>query len=190
MSDNTFLVLDCESGGIGDISLLSAHFAVCDSDWNVADELSLLLKPKEVDETGSTIYKVTAAALDINKINLIEHDKIAVTKAAAGMQLREFLWKYKPREGWLLPVGKNVWGDVAWTHEHILGKGEWSKSVSHKLYELNAVLKYLKRKGKIDPTAPESLEELAKFIGFDFVAHTADGDVHATIAVMKWLETL
>src|ERR1019366_8145325 len=120
MSDR-FLVFDCESGGIGaEISLLSAHFAVCDTDWDIIDELSLLLKPKEVDETGSTIYKVTASALGINKIDLIAHDKVAITKAAAGQQLRDFLWKYKPKEGWLVPVGKNVWGDVDWVNEHIL----------------------------------------------------------------------
>jgi hypothetical protein len=190
MSDR-FLVFDCESGGIGDdISLLSAHFAICDNEWNIVDELTILLKPKEVDDTGSTIYKVTASALGINKINLIEHDKVAVTKAVAGQQLREFLWKYKPSEGWLVPVGKNVWGDVAWVNEHILGNGEWRKYVSHKLYEMNALVKFLKRKGKIPADAPESLEAFGKLIGFEFAAHTADGDVHANIAAMKYLESL
>ena len=190
MSDR-FLVFDCESGGIGaEISLLSAHFAVCDTDWDIIDELSLLLKPKEVDETGSTIYKVTASALGINKIDLIAHDKVAITKAAAGQQLRDFLWKYKPKEGWLVPVGKNVWGDVDWVNEHILNNGEWRKYVSHRLYDINPVIKLLKRKGKIPADAKETLEELAKLIGFNFVAHTADGDVRATIAAMKYLESL
>jgi hypothetical protein len=191
MSTPTFLAFDCESGGIGeDISLLTAHFAVCDAEWNVIDELAIFLKPKEVDDTGSTIYHVTAAALDINKIDLIAHDKVAVTKAVAGAQLREFLWKYKPKVGWLTPVGKNVWGDVAWVNEHILGSGEWRKCVSHKLYEMNAVIKFLKRKGKIAEDQPESLEELAKLIDFPFVPHTADGDTRAGIAVMKYLENL
>jgi oligoribonuclease (3'-5' exoribonuclease) len=191
MSEPVFLGLDCESGGIGeDISLLSAHFAVCDAKWNIIDELLLLLKPKEVDETGSTIYRVTAAALGINHINLIEHDKVAVTKAQAGTQLRDFLWKYKRANGWLTPMGKNVGGDIKWVNNHILGAPEWSKYVSYRTYDITTVTAFLKRKGKLAEDAPESLELLAKWIGFDFVPHTADGDNRAGIAVMKYLEGL
>jgi hypothetical protein len=186
-----FLVLDCESGGIGkDISLLTAHFAICDDDWTIIDELPLAIKPKEVDETGSTIYKITASALEINKIDLIEHDKIAVTKAVAGQKLRDFLWKYKPKDGWLIVVGKNVQGDVDWINEHVLGNGEWRKYVSYKVYEMNTVIRLLKRKGKLPLDTPESLEELVKKLGFKFEAHTAQGDVHATVFGMQYLESL
>lgn len=191
MSDPVFLALDCESGGIGpEISLLTAHFAVCDAQWNIIDELALNLKPKEVDETGSTVYRVTAAALEINKINLIEHNKIAVTKAEAGQKLREFLWKYRLQKGWLMPMGKNVGGDIDWVNEHILGNGEWRKYVSHRTYDITSLITYVKRIGKLAPDAPESLEGLAKYIGFDFVPHTADGDNRAGIAVIKYLESL
>ena len=190
-SNPCFLCLDCESGGIGpDISLLSAHFAVCDENWNIIDELTLLLKPKEVDETGSTIYRVTAAALSINKINLVEHEKVAVTKSEAGQKLREFLWKYKPKEGWLVPVGKNVGGDIAWVNNNILGAGEWRKYVSYRTYDITSVLHFVKRSGKLSKDAPESLEDLAKYINFSFVPHTADGDTRASIAVMRYLENL
>jgi len=191
MSKPVFLPFDCESGGIGkDISLLTAHFAVCDAKWNIIDELSLFLKPKEIDETGSAIYKVTAAALEINHIDIIKHDKHAVTKADAGQKLREFLWKYKPTEDWLIPVGKNIEGDIKWTNEHILGPNEWRKYVSYRTYDITSVIRYVKRIGKLPQDVPESLEGLAKYIGVNFVPHTADGDTLATIAVMKHLEEL
>jgi hypothetical protein len=191
VNDTTFLPFDCESGGIGEeISLLTAHFAVCDAGWNIIDELSLALKPKEIDETGSAIYKVTAAALEINKIELIAHNKIAITKAEAGQQLRAFLWKYKPKEGWLVPMGKNIQGDIDWVNHHILGANEWRKYVSYKTYDLTSLITFLKRTGKLPQDAPESLEGMAKFIGFNFVPHTADGDTHAGIAVCSYLETL
>jgi hypothetical protein len=191
VNDAAFLAFDCESGGIGEeISLLTAHFAVCDARWNIIDELSLALKPKEVDDTGSAIYRVTAAALDINKIELIRHDKVATTKAEAGQLLRSFLWKYKPKEGWLMPMGKNIEGDVKWVNQHILGVNEWRKSVSYRTYDLTSLITYCKRMGKLAPDAPESLEGLAKFIGFNFIPHTADGDTHAGIAVCQYLESL
>src|ERR1039457_5475875 len=123
MREALYLPFDCESGGIGtDICLLSVHFAVCDKELNVIDELNLLLKPKEVDDTGSTIYHVTASALAINNINLIEHDKVALHASAAGQELRNFLWKYSDNgKIKLMPVGKNIGGDVKWVNDHLLG---------------------------------------------------------------------
>jgi hypothetical protein len=163
---------------------------VCDSKWNVIDELPILLKPKEVDDTGSTIYRVTASALAINNINLIEHDKVALTKDAAGGMLREFLWKYKPTKGWLMPMGKNVKGDIDWVNEHLLGKKEWGKIVSYRVYDITTMITMAKRAGKLAADAPEGLCELATFLGFKFVPHTADGDVHAGIHVTKHIENL
>lgn len=191
MSNAVYLPFDCESGGIGaEISLLTAHFAVCDQDFNVIDELALAVKPKEVDETGSTIYRVTAAALSINGINLIDHDKVAVTKEQAGQMLREFLWKYKPQKGFLIPVGKNIGGDVDWVNNHILGEKEWRKFVSYRTYDITTLVHLLKRVGKLPLEAPESLEGLARFKGHNFIAHTARGDNMAGIEVVKWLESL
>jgi hypothetical protein len=192
MSDAVFLPFDCESGGIGeDISLLSAHFAACDKDFNVLDELNILLKPKEVDDTGSTLYRVTASALEINKINLIEHDKIAISKDIAGQELRNFLWKYSDNgKIKLVPVGKNIKGDVDWVNAHILGVKTWNQFVSYRLYDITTLVMYLKRKGKLPQDAPESLSGIANFMGLEFEAHTARGDNYAGIAVVKWLESL
>jgi hypothetical protein len=192
MFKQLFLALDCESGGIGkDISLLSTHFAVCDANWNIIDELPLLLKPKDVDDTGSTIYKVTASALAINHIDLIEHDKVAITASQAGQDLRNFLWKYSENgKIKLIPMGKNVSGDITWVNENLLGASAWRQFVSYRLYDLTPLIILLKRQGKLPEEAPESLSGLAEFLGINANWHTAKGDTDAGIEVIKRLESL
>jgi hypothetical protein len=192
MSEAAFLAFDCESGGIGDeVSLLSVYFAVCDKDWNVLDELDLLIKPNDKDETGSTLYKVTASALEINKIDLIKHDEVAITYSEAGQQVRNFLWKYSENgKIKLVPMGKNIKGDVDWINGSILGAKAWNQFVSYRLYDLTGLIIYLKRKGKLPANAPESLEGFATSIGISFQAHTAKGDTLAGIDVVKYLESL
>lgn len=191
-SEALFLPFDCESGGIGeDITLLTAHFAACDKDWNVVDELELALKPKEVDDTGCAIYKVTASALSINKIDLIKHDLVAVHASEAGQLLRQFLVKNSQNgKIKLQPMGKNIGGDVDWVTTHILGKKTWAQYVSYRHYDITTLITYLKRVGKLDRFAPESLEKLAEHLDIHADWHTAKGDNYAGIEVMKRLESL
>src|ERR1035437_5623029 len=159
MSEALYLPFDCESGGIGtDVSLLSVHFAACDKDFNIIDELNLLLKSKEVDDTGSTLYRVTASSLAINNINLIEHDKVALHPSKAGQELRQFLWRNSNcGKIKLMPVGKNIGGDVKWVNGHLLGAKTWSEFVSYRHYDITTIVTFLKRKGKLTHDAPESL---------------------------------
>ncbi len=191
MSEAIFLPFDCESGGIGDVSILSAHFAACDEDWNVVDELDLLIKPNDVDETGSTLYKVTASALSINHIDLIAHDQVALTYSHAGQALREFLVKNSQNgKIKLQPMGKNIGGDVDWITNNVLGKKTFNQYVSYRHYDITGVVTYLKRTGRLDRFAPESLEGLAKHFGIEAKWHTARGDNYAGIEVIRRLEDL
>lgn len=192
MSDAIFLPFDTETGGIGHkVSLLTAHFAACDAQWNVLDELELAMKPNESDNNGEAIYTVAAKALEINGINLTEHEKTAITYSNAGGKLREWLWKVSNNgKVKLVPMGKNVQFDVIKVTDNILGAKTWNQFVSYRMYDMTPLIIYLKRTGRLAPDAPESLEGLAKYINFDFTAHTAKGDNYAGIAVMKWLESL
>jgi hypothetical protein len=192
MNEAIFLPFDCESGGIGDeVCLLSVHFAACDEDWQVVDELDLLVKPNDTDETGSTLYKLTASALSINHIDLIAHDKVAMTYSQAGQVLREFLIKNSQNgKVKLQPMGKNIGGDVDWVTSHLLGKKTFNQYVSYRNYDITGVVTYLKRTGRLDQFAPESLEGLAKFFGIEANWHTARGDNYAGIKVIQRLEDL
>lgn len=186
MNDTLYLPLDCESGGFPEgVALLSTHMAICDVNFNIIDELELFTKPNDGH------YLVSAEALSVNKINLIEHDKIAITYSEAGQRLRNWLWKYtdngknKPQ-----PVGKNVGGDVKWITDNLLGVKTWNMFVSYRHYDITSIITYLKRKGRLPQDAPESLSGIAKYLGVEAEWHTARGDNLAGIEVVKKLESL
>jgi hypothetical protein len=186
MIDTLYLPFDCETGGLTkDSSLLTVHFAVCDYELNIIDELELFIKPNDGQ------YIVSAQALEINKINLIEHDKVALTYSQAGQDLRNFLWKYSENgKIKLVPVGKNVGFDVIKVTDNLLGMKTWNQFVSYRLYDITGIVMYLKRKGKLPPDAPDSLSGIAKFFGMEAEFHTAKGDNLVGIEVVKKLESL
>lgn len=186
MTKALYLPFDTETGGLGkEVALLSAHFAVCDAQWNLIDELDILSKPNDEQ------YIVTARALEINKINLIEHDKVALTYSEVGAKLRTFLWKYSDNgKVKLIPMGKNVGFDVTKVTDNYLGAKTWNQFVSYRQYDITTLVIYLKNIGKLPQDAPDSLEGLANYFDIPINAHTAKGDNMAGIAVVKRLETL
>lgn len=181
-----FLPFDTETGGLTEeSSLLTAHFAVCDKYFNVIDELDLLIKPNNGD------YVVNAEALEVNHIDLKQHDKLAITYSEAGAKLRDFLWKHsKNGKIKLQPVGKNVNFDINKVNSTILGSKTWNQFVSYRQYEITTVVTLLKRKGILPLNAPESLQGIAEFLGIKANWHTAKGDNMAGIEVIRRLEAL
>ena len=186
MNDTLYIPFDTETGGLTEgSSLLTAHFAVCDKDFNIIDELELLTKPNDGQ------YNVSAQALDVNKINLIEHDKVALSYSEAGQVLRNFLWKYSQNgKIKLIPVGKNVGFDVIKVTDNLLGMKTWNQFVSYRLYDITGIVIFLKRQGKLPQDAPDSLSGMAQFLGIQAEWHTAKGDNYAGIEVVKRLERL
>src|SRR6185437_1201091 len=114
-----YLAFDVESGGVtDDHSLLSVYFAVIDEDLKTLHgELDMLIKPDDGN------YVVTAGALVVNKIDLIEHDKVAIKESAAGTMLYNFLKTHAP-DGTtkLTPLGHNIAFDVQFIKKHLLNK--------------------------------------------------------------------
>lgn len=186
MSNALYLPFDTETGGLReDVALLSAHFAACDDKLNIIDELDLFMKPNDGH------YLVTARALEINKIKLIEHDQIALTYSEAGAKLRDFLWKHSMNgKVKLIPIGKNVGFDCLKVTNNILGAKTWNQFVSYRLYDITTMVIMLKRKKLLPMEAPDSLEELAHYFQVPIEAHTAKGDNLAGIEVVKRLEAL
>jgi hypothetical protein len=186
MIDTLYLPFDTETGGLTkDSSLLSVHFAVCDSDFNIIDELELFTKPNDGQ------YNVAAQALEVNGISLIEHDKVAKTYSEAGQELRNFLWKYSVNGKFkLVPVGKNIGFDVIKVTDNLLGMKTWNQFVSYRLYDITGLVMFLKRIGKLSQDAPDSLSGIAQYFGIEAEWHTARGDNLAGIEVVKKLEQL
>ena len=97
-----YLALDCETGGFEGTSLLSLYCGVYDESFTLLDELELFLRPKD------HIYNVTAEALAINKINLIEHEKKAIPYNEGGTLLYDFLKRNSTNIQIFIPEGVNI----------------------------------------------------------------------------------
>ena len=176
------IACDTETGGIyGDYSLLTAYFEVLDEQFNVLDSLDLAIKPQD------DMYHVTAEALAVNKINLIEHDKTAVPKSLAGQQLRNFLIKNSEMgKIKLVPLGHNVSYDLQTIYRELLNKREAERYLSYGSEDTGVLGRTLKRLGLIPEQLSTSLSSYAKFYGIEVTAaHTASGDTKTTVAVFK-----
>lgn len=195
-----YLVMDCETGGFEGTSLLSFYFGVLDENFNVLDELDLLLRPKD------HIYHINPEALEVNKIDLIAHDKIAIPYAEGGTKLFEFLQRnsavpkyfiptvpnahdkvlYEFTIEKLEPLGHNVSGDIRRVKEDLISPGSWDKFVSYRVQDTGTVGNFLKKQGKIPKEISGSLSSYCDYFKVDRTqAHTAKGDVLMTAAVYK-----
>lgn len=178
-----YLPMDNETGGLQEgVSLLSTYMEVVDEDDKVIDSLELYVRP------NNGLYKVEAQGLEVNKINLVEHDKIAITYSEAGQILFKFL-KKNSNDGAikLIPVGKNVAGDVRWLQEHLLGKKTMDKFVSYRVLDITGIAMALQIKGKLPSDIGLSLTSLVNHFGIIIpgALHEAKYDTQATMAVWK-----
>ena len=180
-----YLPMDNETGGLHeDVSLLSSYLEVVDEKCNIIDSLELYVKPND------GLYKVEAGGLAVNKIDLVKHDQTAITYSAAGQQLFRFLQKNsKDGEIKLIPVGKNVAGDVRWLQQHLLGKKTMDKFVSYRVLDITGIAMALQIKGKLPPDIGLSLGSLVEHfqIVIPGVVHEAKYDTKATILIWQKL---
>jgi DNA polymerase III alpha subunit (gram-positive type) len=176
-----FIGLDCETGGFAGTSLLSFFFGIYDENYQLLDGLELFVKPKD------GIYHVTAEALGINGINLINHDKVAVTYEAGGKLLWDFLVKHSDNgKNKLLPLGHNVYFDIQRLTPDLMTKKTWNMFVSYRLVDLGGIVTALKLAGKLPHSISGSLGSICKHFGVQLTnAHDAKADVTATVECVK-----
>lgn len=179
---NLYVAIDTEHGGfIPSPTLLESYFGIYNDKWELIDQVLLKTKP------DNGVYRVSAQALEVNKIDIIQHDKEAVSFKEAGGSLYGLLdehsqgGKYK-----LIPVGHNVPGDIMLINEHILNHGAWTKHVSYRVLDTGSVGQYLRAKGIIPQDIKGSLGALCEFFNVPLLnAHTAKADGDASAMLMK-----
>lgn len=226
-----FLALDTETGGIGlDKSLLTLYAVMLDDNLvpvKVADcgipgavplategwptktlEISIKLKPND------GIYKVTGESLGINRINLTEHDKEAITYKEGGTLLYAFLEEcyaesrrlltgngsrnktelrkfsegdsQESKEVRLIPVGHNVAFDCAKIKECLVSSGTWEKFVSYRVLDTCSIARFLLLCGKLPKMGCGTEELVAHFgIKLDGTIHDAKVDTMACTEILK-----
>lgn len=172
------LWIDTETGGLDpqNHSLLSVAFVVTDENMEVTDSYEWFIKHKT--------YSVTAGALAINGISILEHDRNAQEQKEVISEMKEFLKKHfnddKPHIG-----GHNVKFDLDFMNTFLYKNKEYMyKWFSHRTVDTCVLLRSIYELGALDKEV-FSLQDAIKHFGID----TADGEAHValydTLATVK-----
>jgi DNA polymerase III epsilon subunit-like protein len=179
-----YLVLDTETGGFGtDKSLLTVGMVVTDENFDILSRsrFDIALIPDD------RVYRVDPEALEVNKINLVELSKRAMTYKEGGTTLYEYLREFS-EEGKLklIPVGKQVDGDIARIQQYLVKKQTWEQFVSYRHLDVSAVFLLMQNLRIFPEDASGSLKYLLDFYGLDSdKQHDALADAIYTLQVLK-----
>lgn len=184
-----YLCIDIETGGIGhDKSLLTAYFKIIEQHndtliWHDVNDLYLFVKPE------NDIYNVTAQALEINGINLVQHNKVAQTAKECKASLYHFLRRHSDKNNKLIPLGHGVSFDIKFileSEDKLISKGTWDTFVSYRVLDTATIGQFLKIANKVPTDISGSLSSWAEYFGIDASkAHDAKADVEMSIEVFK-----
>ncbi len=180
---NTYIALDAETGGVTpETSLLTVYFAVLDENFCVVDDLDLKVKPDDEN------YVITARALEINKINLVKHDKLAIPYKDAKPLLYKFLEKNYQGEK-LIPVGHGVAFDVRRVYSTLISQGSWENFVSYRVLDTGNAAQFLRVAGLFPKEVSGSLGSLVAHFKLPSKGelHDARIDTLQTVEVLKKL---
>lgn len=182
MSKYILTPLDVETGGLDTDrhSLLTLYICSLDEDLNVVSELDLKLKPDDGN------YVVDQGALDVNKINLEEHDKDpnTVTYSEGKVKFLEFAKQVSKSKRILSPAGHNILGfDVPMIMNALkISKEEWDKVFHYKIVDTLPIVTVLQKAGWL-PEELVSQDSLVKYYNVTKrTAHVAKNDT------LMWVE--
>lgn len=175
------LALDTETGGVDiEHSLLTVYFEVVDEAFNTLGSLDLAIKADP--------YIVSASGLDINKIDLVKHDAVAIPKSKAGQQLRDFLISHSEKGAdKLIPLGHGVAFDLQHVWRNLLNRKEFEQYVSYRRLDTACNAQFQKLTGELPEAVTGSLDSLREHYGIamDGNLHDAKADTRLTIQVLK-----
>lgn len=181
------LVIDTETGGIDpDRHSLLSVAAVVWADGRIEGEIEILV--------GEADVTVTARALEINRIDLVEHARGAVPPAEALSRLLGFVAEHFRVElaagEQVVLVGHNVGFDVGFLRRLCrLAGASFPAQFSHRMLDTASVLRFLSLAGFVPAAAVASTEAFAHF-GVCIppeLRHTALGDARATADLLTRL---
>jgi DNA polymerase III epsilon subunit-like protein len=177
MKFNNYLFIDSETGGTdpGKNSLLSLGLVVAQGSSQIAQTEILV---------SHDSYVVNAKALEVNRIDLVVHNKHALEPMKAWEAMQGFLASYfEPNERIIL-VGHNIAFDRAFLATFLKSIGQSFESrFSHRSIDTHSIAAALQDAGKIPVSV--SLNSTGLFEHFKIEVppekrHTALGDALAT----------
>jgi len=170
--------MDCEMGGRElKYSLLTAYFMVTDAEFNFLGDLYLRVKPDDGD------YIVSGQGMGINKINLQEHDKIAIPYKQAKPILFNFL-KAAAGTDRLTPIGHGVRGDIEHVISRLISEGSWEQFCTYHYIDTSVVLQFLRACGKLPQDQDGSVGALAEYFNIPIIGDLHDASVDAKTTAM------
>lgn len=177
-----YFLFDTETGGLEATkhSLLSFYGLILNDNFDLLDSIDLMIKPDD------GVYHVDIEAMKVNKINLLEHDKIAIPESQAGMKLGMFLGGHfaENQASKLIPAGHNIGRLDIPMGERLIGFNRWNSLFVQRTMDTGTLGQMLIAQGKIPETNKGSLVELCNHYGIKSEgAHNAKNDVE----MCRWL---
>lgn len=184
-----YFCFDCETGGINPkMSLLTLYGMVLDQNLHPIDKIDLKIKP----DNGR--YSISAEAVDINKIDIVQHDKVAIPEREAAKEFYDFAFRHGGTTK-MIPTGHNISLDVRFVKQHLL-KDEghyidgnaWGRFFSYRRLDTATISHFLRLAGRLPSDLDGSLQSLAKYFDLSYEdAHNAEFDAKLTLKVLKLL---
>ena len=181
-----YLFMDTETGGLTpQHSLLTVSCIVVDEQFNVVrlptDNPGLYLRIRH-DE-----YALTAGALAVNKINLVEHNDKGVKISDATTMMLDFVSRARAvtNKKRLIPAGHNVNFDVQFIRANLLTDQQWNEYFTYPFLDTAAIARFLNSAGMY--SGGYSLTALrSRFLpGMTGDLHNAETDNLVTIELAK-----
>jgi DNA polymerase III alpha subunit (gram-positive type) len=181
-----FITIDIETGGIGDDkSILQVYMGLCEKQndqFFLVDEVNVLIKPND------DVYKITAESLTITNIDLVAHNKVAVTEKRAGTIIYDALRRwYDISKDKLIPIGHNVAFDIRRISNTLISQGSWDQYVSYRVIDTCTIAQFLRLRGNLPNDLSCSLVKLVEYfnIEVDGLPHEAKYDALSTVKVLE-----
>lgn len=175
-----YFLFDTETGGIRkEMSLLTLYGHILDDNLNILDTIDLKIKPDD------GVYHVNAQGLEINRINIVEHDRIAKPLSEVKTRFKNYIcgWSLNQK---LTPIGHNVRFDVKFVKTHLLE--DWDRYFDRRHIDTASVGKFLALSGIVPKLKTYSLSEMAQALMIDVnedSRHEARFDTDLTLNVLR-----
>lgn len=180
-----YAFFDTETGGLTpDYSLLTVSAIVVDPQLQIVPVYDF--HPGLYLRLKHTPYKTQERALQVNNIDLAEHDQFGFTVAEASEALEAFLREAKTKLGVqrFIPAGHNVAFDIRFLQAHVLPEKKWNSLFMNPPLCTCATARFFNTANRL--TVGCGLEKLRNHFGIDTgVAHNAESDNLASIELAR-----
>ncbi len=154
LKDRYYVLIDLETTGFNKDKhqILEVGMLIL-KDMEVVEELEVKIKHKE--------YVITPGAMEVNGINILEHDKEAIDPKAACEKILDFLRNYtdseyvdkKVKSIGLIPVGQNVDFDLGFLEQLFLSAykiKDYRDCISYRKLDIMQLALIKSLEGKLD----------------------------------------